>query len=47
MRHTRLTNTIEIAKNFLSEGTSIDTIVKATGLTREEVERLRSTKNEL
>lgn len=32
--------TIEIARNFVKAGVLIDTIVTATGLTKEEVERL-------
>jgi hypothetical protein len=43
LHHAKLTTTIEIANNLLRQSYSIDKIIEATGLTSEEVERLRST----
>ena len=42
LHHAMHNTMIEIARNLLSEGDSIDKIIKVTGLTREEVEKLRS-----
>ena len=45
LRHARLEerfeNTRAIAKNFLLEGVPLETVIKATGMSRDEVEKLR------
>ena len=42
LRHARTQQTIEIAKKLLKRHRPIDEIIEDTGLTREEVERLRN-----
>ena len=41
LRHERLETTRGIAKNFMLEGVPLETIIKATGLSQKEVEKLR------
>jgi hypothetical protein len=41
LRYAKQEKSMEIAKNLLLEGDSIDKIIRMTGLTREELENLK------